>query len=73
MNFVMAKAAYGRQPSATDWLSGKDFRIANGGPYFSIRDADRLQSDGVETVHFLDRDGFIAFTAHTDDPKHVYK
>jgi len=39
--------AYGRRyesndEAMADWKAGKDFRIIGGGPYTSIRDAERL-------------------------------
>ena len=37
-----------------DWLNGKDFQIAGFGPYFSIRDKDRLKSDGIWDIRFYD-------------------
>ena len=46
-NFVYAVPAYGRSyenamAMLDDWREGKDFRIANTGTYFSIRDTDAL-------------------------------
>ena len=72
MDFIIATAAYGRQPTATDWLSGKDFKV-HSGPYFSIRDVDTLKADGIKQVQFIDRHGFLAFTVYTDKPNSVYK
>lgn len=54
MKTLHATGAYGRKPSMDDWLEGKDFRVANFGPYFSIRDTDRLKADGVYDLKFYD-------------------
>jgi len=54
MQTLHAIGAYGRKPSMDDWLNGKDFQIAGFGPYFSIRDKDRLKSDGIWDIRFYD-------------------
>ena len=54
MQTLHATGAYGRKPSMDDWLDGKDFRVANFGPYFSIRDVERMKSDGTYDVKFYD-------------------
>ena len=50
---MVLMGAYGRQANLEDWRDGKDFKIANGGPYCSIRDLKRMQSDGYDTVILL--------------------
>ena len=46
METVYVVGAYGRTYNTQaavkgDWEAGKDFKIAGGGPYVSIRDAER--------------------------------
>lgn len=46
-----ACGAYGRQPKLRDWFKGLDFKIITG-PYFSIRDIEKLKSDGWTEIRF---------------------
>lgn len=46
METVTVVGAYGRTYNTKeavlgDWAAGKDFKIAGGGPYMSVRDAER--------------------------------
>jgi hypothetical protein len=43
--------AYGRTFSIDDWNRGEDFKIIDG-PYFSIRDIERLSQDYVGLVFY---------------------
>jgi hypothetical protein len=54
--------AYGRtypsqEAMLADWNAGKDFRITDGGPYTSKRDAESgmLEAYGFETVVVVDK------------------
>lgn len=56
--------AYGRQPSLADWQDGKDFEAYHpptwiGGPYFSVRDVDRIYALGYRKIVFGGTEGFI--------------
>lgn len=48
---LYAMGAYGREARRSDWAAGKDFKIV-GGPYFSIRDIDKLKIDGYTGIYF---------------------
>lgn len=56
---LYAVGAYGREARRDDWAAGKDFAIAYGGPYFSIRDIDKLKIDGYTEIHFMPRLGQV--------------
>jgi hypothetical protein len=43
--------AYGRTFSIDDWNRGEDFKIIDG-PYFSIRDIERLSQDYVGLIFY---------------------
>lgn len=52
-----AGPAYGRiyRTSADllkDWNDGKDFKV-HGGPYFSIRDVEKLKTEGFTSINIL--------------------
>jgi hypothetical protein len=51
MKILHAQGAYGRIADIHDWINGKDFRVWNG-PYFSIRDIDKLIEDGYYRIDF---------------------
>lgn len=59
---LYASAAYGRRPRITDWEKGLDFKAHNprwvGGPYFSIRDADRIYAEGYRRIVVGGGEGF---------------
>lgn len=60
---LYASSAYGRRPSAKDWQAGKDFMAINppvwdGGPYFSIRDAERIYEWGYRKIIIGGVEGF---------------
>lgn len=60
---LYASAAYGRRPSIRDWQNGKDFFAVNpqrwnGGPYFSIRDVQRIYDLGYRKIIFGGAEGF---------------
>jgi len=46
-----ATGAYGRKAKLTDYVDGRDFKLVNG-PYFSIRDEDRLRKEGYTEIRF---------------------
>lgn len=50
-DYVFATGAYGHEASGPDWLAGKDFKIVNG-PYFSIRDVEKLKENGIYSIYF---------------------
>jgi hypothetical protein len=55
MSILHIKPAYGRVYHTTcaavqDWLSGKNFRIADTSTYLSIRDAEQLRCNGYTVV-----------------------
>lgn len=58
---LYAVGAYGREAQRSDWAAGRDFKVAHTGPYFSIRDIDRLKLEGYTEVQFLDRAGWPIF------------
>lgn len=58
---LLVEGAYGRAVSLKDWQAGKDFRI-HAGPYFSIRDVDKLKEEGYTRIDFFGKDGFVEFT-----------
>ena len=54
---------YGRRTGPTDWEAGKDFIAMNppvwhGGPYFSVRDAERIYELGYRQIVIGGHDGF---------------
>lgn len=59
---LFASGAYGRHPTLADWEGGKDFKAYQprwkGGPYFSIRDVDRIYAEGYRTIAFGGHEGF---------------
>lgn len=60
---LYASSAYGRRPSVKDWESGKDFKAIApqrwvGGPYFSIRDAQRIYDLGYRKIIVGGHEGF---------------
>lgn len=57
---LYAVGAYGREARRDDWAAGKDFfAIAYDGPYFSIRDIDKLKIGGYTEIHFMPRLGRV--------------
>lgn len=56
LNVVFAGGAYGRNVSESDWQLGKDFKMLPNGPYFSIRDQERLKQDLYTEVLFYNVD-----------------
>lgn len=58
---LYAIGAYGREAKRSDWAEGKDFKVVHNGPYFSIKDIDRLKLNGYTEVQFLDRTGWLVF------------
>lgn len=51
---LYAIGAYGRKVRFSDWEAGKDFQI-DGGPYFSIRDCEKIKEAGWERIVFYDK------------------
>jgi hypothetical protein len=67
MNAILeACGAHGRQANITDWRAGKDFKIL-GGPYFSIRDLQKIKNDGYKYIRFSYRHKGVVvnFTVNT--------
>lgn len=65
MDELTLVGAYGRTykskaAALADWKDGKDFRIVHG-PYCSIRDVERLKSQGVRTLYFREGNKLLAF------------
>jgi len=55
MTTLSIQPAYGRNYVASDdainsWKAGADFKIV-GGPYLSIRDAEKLKEDGYDRIY----------------------
>ena len=48
---INAMGAYGRKAKLADYVNGRDFKLVDG-PYFSIRDEDRLRKDGYTEIRF---------------------
>lgn len=61
---LFADGAYGRKPTVKDWEGGKDFHAYHptgdwvGGPYFSIRDAEKIYALGYRKIVFGGAEGF---------------
>lgn len=58
MHTLYVIGAYGRNydtldAALADWEAGKDFKIAEDGPYLSKRDADQLKRDGYNKIGFF--------------------
>lgn len=56
-------SVYGRRTGPKDWEGGKDFIAMNppvwhGGPYFSVRDAQRIYDLGYRQIVIGGHDGF---------------
>ena len=52
MKVLNAIGAYGRTATKEDWAAGKDFQVYMG-PYFSVRDTNKIRDHGYTTIHFL--------------------
>jgi hypothetical protein len=60
---LYARGAYGRRPSVKDWENGKDFEAINpdkwnGGPYFSVSNAQAIYDLGSRKIVFGGAEGF---------------
>jgi hypothetical protein len=52
-----------------DWATGKDFKIIDGGPYFSRADVPHLREDGyVQISFYVNRRVKFVVDLYRDEP-----
>ena len=64
-----ATGAYGRAAKLEDWLAGKDFKFFHG-PYFSIRDKDKIREGGCTRIEFIGPAGSFVVDLDEADEQH---